>query len=217
MGYYMEDESTSLDQLRKRLENTDLIPSHRALLDGVEAQMTSLGKAGVTSLADLRVRLKSAKGLASLSRESGVSSGYLTLLRRVVKGFFPKPQPLSGFDWLEPRTVHHLERVGVKNTRQLYEAATYGLAPSATKMGLCAQDLSEGIALADLSRIQWVSPTFARVLLAAGFTSPSEVAKADPDALCSAVAQTNETAHFYKGKVGLRDIRRLVASAAHVP
>jgi hypothetical protein len=71
--------------------------------------------------------------------------------------------------------------------------------------------------LSDLSRVQWVSPTFARTLVAAGFTGAAEVSMADPEALYEAVMQANENARFYKGKVGLRDIKRLIAAAAYAP
>jgi hypothetical protein len=61
-----------------------------------------------------------------------------------------------------------------------------------------------------------VSPTFTRVLVAAGFTSAAEVAKAEPSALYAAVAKANDNARYYKGKIGLRDIKRLVTAAGHV-
>lgn len=59
--------------------------------------------------------------------------------------------------------------------------------------------------------------TFARVLVASGFDSAPKVAGADPDALYEAVATANENARFYKGKVGLRDMKRLVVAASFVP
>jgi hypothetical protein len=42
MGYYIDDRSTSLDDLQARLEATDLIPSHQPLLDGLTKKMGAL-------------------------------------------------------------------------------------------------------------------------------------------------------------------------------
>ncbi len=217
MKYYIDASSTNLDDLQTRLQATDLIPSHQPLLEGMAKKMGLLKKAGVNSLTDLRARMKSKKSLASLADDSGVDPDYLVLLRRVVEGFFPKPQALKVFDWLEKNTVVKLEKVGVSNTLQLFETASSGADALVKNAGLKKKDLSELIALSDLSRVQWVSPTFARVLVVAGFTKAAAVAKAKPEVLYDAIMRANEDALFYKGKVGLRDIKRLVVAATYVP
>ena len=217
MSYYIDDHTTSLDNLQARLEATDLIPSHRPLLDKLTEKMRALKKAGVNSVADLRGRLKRKKALVSLADDTGIDADYLVLLRRVIEGFFPKPLPLKAFDWLDENTVAKLERAGVKNTLQLYETASSGTDALAENAGLKSKELSDPLALSNLSRIQWVSPTFARTLVAAGFKGAAEVCKADPESLYESVMRANENNRFYKGKVGLRDIRRLIAAAANVP
>ena len=88
---------------------------------------------------------------------------------------------------------------------------------SSTTIKFAVTDLLEFMVISDLCRIQWVSPTFARVLVASGITSAAAVAKADPEALFHAISKANEDAKFYKGKIGLRDVRRLVAAATYVP
>lgn len=69
---------------------------------------------------------------------------------------------------------------------------------------------------ADLMRVQWVSPTFARMLILAGYDSAVKVATANADDLCEALANINARAKFYKGTIGLRDIKRLVHAASYV-
>ncbi len=216
-GYYLDDEATGLDALRERLEATDLIPSQKPLLDGIEDKMTALQRAGIASVADLRAALKSKKSLATLSKTSGIDLNYLQLLRRTVNGFFPKPRALREFEWLKSSLIERLESAGIKNTRQLFEAASRDVSAFAKKTGANPKKLEEVFELSDLSRVQWVSPTFARTLVAAGVSSAAAVAKADPEALFEAIAKANQGAKFYKGKVGLRDVRRLVSAAAYVP
>ncbi len=217
MGYYINDRSTSLDDLQARLEATDLVPSLQPLLDGLTKKMDALKKAGVTSVADLRTRMKTKKSLSTLADDSGIDTNHLVLLRRAIEGFFPKPQPLKVFDWLDQDTVLKLEQAGVKNTLQFYEGALSDAGGLAKRAGIQRKNLSELLALSDLSRVQWVSPTFARTLVAAGFTSAEKVSKADPRILNDAIMQANENARFYKGKVGLRDIKRLIDAAAYAP
>ncbi len=217
MRYYIDANSTNLDYLQARLQATDLIPSQQPLLTDMVKKMDSLQKAGINSLDDLRTSLKNKKTLASLADNSGVDSDYLVLLRRVVESFFPKPQALKVFDWLDKRTIDTLKRLGANNTRQLFEAVSSRNHAYAKNTDLNKKVLSELISLSDLSRVQWVSPTFARVLVAAGFTSAAAIAKANPEVLHDAIMRANKDARFYKGKVGLRDIKRLVTAAAYVP
>lgn len=100
MKYDIDASSINLADLQTRLQATDLIPSHQPLLEGMAKKMGLLKKAGMNSLTDLRTRMKRKTSLLSLAGESGVAPDYLVLLRRVIEGFFPKPQALKVFDWL---------------------------------------------------------------------------------------------------------------------
>lgn len=193
-----------------------MIPSQLPLLEGIGRNFAALEKAGCTSLGALRARLKNAKALAALSQASRVDPDYLALLRRAVEGFFPKPVNLDVFDWLAAQTREKLGMTGICNTAQLYDVAASGLAALAKKSGLSVKALAEPVALADLSRVQWVSPTFARALVTAGFTSAAKLAAADPETVFEALQTANAGARFYKGMIGLRDIKRLVAAASHL-
>ncbi|MEO1246264.1 MAG: DUF4332 domain-containing protein [Pseudomonadota bacterium] len=203
--------------MQKRLQSTDLIPSQEPLLEGLAKKMSSIRKAGVQSTADLRTALKTKKSLASLAESSGLDTSYLQLLRRTINGFFPKPRPLKDIDWLDKKTLKGLNKAGIKDTRKLFEEASGGAAKLAGRTGADRNALLEFVKISDLCRIQWVSPTFARVLVAAGCDNAAAVAAADSEALYNAISAANEDAKFYKGKIGLRDVRRLVAAAAYVP
>ncbi|WP_026380652.1 DUF4332 domain-containing protein [Afifella pfennigii] len=216
-GYHLDDSSTDLAALQKRLETSDLIPSQQPLLDGLDAKLAALRAAGIHSLADLRAALKSQKALDSLSRASGVDPDYLGLLKRTIGGFFPKPRSLNEFDWLGSGIVARLKEAGLTNTQKLFEAAPNGAGALAKEIGADVEEVTELVTICDLCRIQWVSPKYARALLAAGHTRAAAIARADPETLCDAIAEANRDARFYRGAVGLRDVRRLVAAAAYVP
>ena len=217
MRYYIDEHSTDLSALQERLESTDLIPSQEPLLDGIAEKISSIREAGVQSLADLRTALKTERSLTLLSKSSGVGSNYLRLLRRVINGFFPKPRSLKEVDWLDENSVVSLNKAGIKNTQDLFDAASDDAPGLAKRTGIDQKEILEFLSIADLCRIQWVSPTFARVLVAAGFANAIAVAEANPESLFQAIAKANDNAKFYKGKIGLRDVKRLVVAATYVP
>lgn len=65
----------------------------------------------------------------------------------------------------------------------------------------------------DLSRIQWVNPLFARLLLEGGHGSVARVSAADSSELMQAIADANARLLLFKGKIGLKDMARLVYCA----
>ncbi len=218
MAYHINAEKVSLDDLRKRLEATDLVPSRASLREKAALKMKALEKYGITTLADLRNELKNAKRLAAVAKATGIDAQYLVLLRREIEGYFPKPVDLKTFAWLPKGDIAKLEQNGIDDTAQLYE-----MADSAKKRTELAKSTDVAIAtlealtrLADLMRVQWVSPTFAQMLIAAGYDSASKVARAEADELCDALKRVNTGDKFFKGKLGLRDIKRLILAASYV-
>jgi len=70
--------------------------------------------------------------------------------------------------------------------------------------------------LSDLTRIQWVNTTFARVLFAAGFDTVEKVSKASHEDLYNKVALKNEAMKLYKGKIGLNDMKLCIEAAKYI-
>jgi hypothetical protein len=217
--YHINDEGISLADLRKRIEETDLVPSRALLLDGLIRKIRLLEEKGISTLARLRKELKTSRRLEALSESTGIEMQYLILLRREIESYFPKPPALRAFDWLPVQEIGKLEEMGIRNVASLYEAA--GRAGSqvdlADEAGVDPAILEILVQLADLTRVQWVSPTAARMLLEAGYVNAADIAETDPVDLCEALEEINEGNRFFKGKIGLRDIKRLVRAAGYVP
>lgn len=216
MAYHLDAEKISLDDLRKRIEATDLVPSRAFLLDGLGTKIKALEKQGIITLAELRNELKTAKRLEALAKSTGVEAQYLTLLRREIEGWFPKPSPLKDFDWLPKSEIAKLERNGIRDAAMLYKATD-----SKSKRTALAKSADMDIAtlemfaqLVDLTRVQWVSPTAARMLLEVGCNSTAKLAMADADELYEALARVNTGDRFFKGRIGLRDVKRLIHAAS---
>jgi hypothetical protein len=217
MAYHIDAKKISLDDLRKRIEATDLVPSRASLLDGLGTKMKSLEKQGITTLAQLRNELKTAKRLEALVKSTGIGTEYLTLLRREIEGWFPKPFPLKDFNWMPKSEIAKLERNGIRDSAALYEATdTKSKRTTLAKSTGVDGDVLEAFAqLVDLTRVQWTSPTAARMLLEAGCDSAASLAKADADKLCEALAQVNAGDKYFKGRIGLRDVKRLILAASY--
>jgi len=218
MVYHTEANHISLDDLRERIAATDLVPSRASLTDGIGDKMDALQEQGIATLACLRDELKNARRLTAVAEKTGIDSQYLILLRREIEGYFPKPVALKEFDWLPKDDIVKLEQSEIGDTAVLYAMTSSAKKRSelAESTGVRSAALDILAQVADLMRVQWVSPTFARMLVAAGYESAAQVAAADADDLCEALARVNTGNRFFKGKIGLRDTKRLIQAARYV-
>jgi hypothetical protein len=194
MAYYLDAEKINRSDLRKRLEDTDLVSSRASLLDGIQKKFKALEGQGILTLAQLRTGLKNAKRLESRSKKSGVDSKYLILLRREIEGWFPKPSPLKAFDGLPKGEIAKLEKSGIMETASLY-AATGSAKQRAefVKKNHVDADVFDSIfRCVELTRVQWVSPATARMLVDSGCGSVAALAAADSERLCAALERINK-------------------------
>ena len=122
MRYSIDTDRISLTDLKKRIEETDLVPSRQPLLDGIEQKFHALESRGITTFSCLRDELKNKKRMETLSIKTGISVEYLVLLRREIESYLPKPFPLTEFDWLPQNEIAKLGAMGIRNTEELYEA-----------------------------------------------------------------------------------------------
>jgi hypothetical protein len=210
----MDDSRVTLDALLPRIKDTDLVPSRALLPDGIDENFGKLKAAGIQTLSDLRKAVKTPKSIDTLAAKTGIGADYLTLLRREVEGYFPKAVPLTDFNWLDPLALSALSAKGYKDAAALYNA----LEASGKSQIFAAEDAFsiELSSLVSLTRIQWVSPLTAKMLHDAGYKTVRSVTSADPEPLCRSLDEINADSKYFKGKIGLRDIRRLVKAASYV-
>ena len=218
MSYYLQAEKVSLDDLQTRIEETDLVPSRSSLLEDIKDKFEILKSIGISTLADLRKELKNSKKIPSFSKKTGIEEQYLALLRREIEGYFPKSIPLKSFDWLPKRELSKLEGEGYKNAALLFEAldSSKKREEIINTLKIDAKFIDLIYSLVDLTRIQWVNHTVARMLASAGYTNTKMVSKANAEKLCGQLDRVNKENKFFKGKIGLRDIKRLIKAASYV-
>ncbi|MBA4317166.1 MAG: hypothetical protein C0412_02090 [Flavobacterium sp.] len=218
MNYYIDETKFSLKDLQKRIEETDLIPSRISLLENIETVFEELKKQGIKTLADLRKQLKTPQSINAFSIKSSLDEKYLSMLRREVESYFPKAFSINKFTWLSKKECEKLTAAGLNNTKKAYET----LSPKDKVKKISAEYkidttfLDMILNLVDLTRIQWTSSLFARMLYEAGYNTSKKVARADAEELCNAVDSINKKGKYFNGKIGLRDIKRLINSAKYV-
>jgi hypothetical protein len=211
MKYCFNAEKVSLEDLKNRIVTTDLVPSRAILLDGLYEKLKELEKKGFSSLANLRKELKDNKRLFAVADQTGIDRDYLALLRREAESYIPKPFPLKEFDWIPANVIAKLDAAGICNTAHLFENPD-----PAQSSGVDRRLLNGLMRCADLTRIQWISPLAARMLLEAGYDTPAKVAAADASTLDEAMNGVNVKNQYFKGRIGLRDIKRLIHAAKYV-
>ena len=111
-----------------------------------------------------------------------------------------------------------LKSSGYNNSALLYDAlnSPEARADISGTLGVDRKSIDSLYVLVDLTRIQWVSPTAARMLVAAGYDSTEKISRAGADALWAGLDRVNRKHNYFKGTTGLRDVKRLIKAASYV-
>jgi len=211
-------DSTSIDALKKRIKGTDLVPSRTSLLNGIDEYFDKLTSADIKTFGNLRDAIKNAKNIPKVADKTGIPEQYVSLLRREIEGYVPRAFPLKEFAWFPKSALAKLEKAGFKNTVALYEALNTPekRKEAAASLRFDGAFMDALFSLTSLTRIQWVSPLYARMLVEAGYDGVQKIAKADAEKVCGALETVNKGGVYFKGKVGLRDVKRLINAAGWV-
>lgn len=218
MTFHMNTDEISLEDLQRRIETTDLVPSRISLLNGLSDKINKLKKQGVNNLTDLRNSIKNPKKIASFSQITDIDEEYLILLRREIESYFPKPISLKSFDWLPQEEINKLGIEGITNTAVFFQYCKDKNKEEGLRTGLrMDKDVFYQIScLSDLTRMQWTGSIAARLYFDAGYHTALAISTADPEVLCNALIKINEGYRYFKGKIALRDIQRLIHSAGYL-
>ncbi len=216
MTFHIDSKSISLDDVKGYLQESDLVPSRQSLLEDIENRFEILRKHDVSNLAELRDKISTSKRIDAFANVTKLESEYLNLLRREIGGWFPKPLKLQEFSWISKSELLKLINSKYNNSKVLLESvASAADSRSISELTGCkAEVLQELVKLSRLTRIQWVNPTVARMLILCNYTTIDDVASAEPRLLFDGLSKINDEHCFYKGQIGLRDIKRLVNAAA---
>lgn len=192
-----------------------MIPSWKILQKNVDENLDLIKEQHIHNLDELQKALKDKGKLQEFSKQSGLQEDYLSVLRRMVNGYHPKPNRIKDFPGVSEDIVLKLEALGIKNTLKLYEEI---LTPEkrnelSAKTGISKEEIARLAKLTDLSRIRWVNHTFAYILTEAGYDTAEAVANADYPELYETVKQLNKEREIFKGNIGANDMKLCIEAA----
>jgi hypothetical protein len=218
-NYYINLETISLSDYKNELQNTELLPSRNIIKEEIENRFNILGQHEVKNLNDVLTLLKTPEKINAFARASGLSEEYLSILKREIASSQPKPVTLSEFPGIKKKTAKHLEKLGIKNTKQLFNF----IKTDVQRKDLCKQtgisfdEILELTKLTDVSRIKWVGANFARLLVDSPYDTLEKVSKANYANIYEALVKINKERKYFKGMFGLNDMKLCVIAAKKVP
>ena len=218
-SYGLDMESVSIERFQTMLENKDLLPSRRMLLDDIDGRFTALKAAGVKTMADLVSFLKTSKRVLQATESTGIPEEYLKVLRREVGGYQPKPLRLSEFKNLTMAQVAALQAAGIKTSFDLLRAGASkaGRADLIAQTGLSDALVLELVQTSDLCRIMGVGLLSAEVFLEASITSVGEILSQPPVSMLEKTAAVYAKRELGAAPITMNDILFCVDAARILP
>lgn len=218
MGYYINFSKITLDKFKMMLESTYLLPSQQILKDKMDSRFEVIKSQDINNLEQLKQALKNKNKINSFSKETSLPVDYLTVLRRVINSYHPTPRKIKDFIELSKETKDKLENMDIKTTPQLYDKLAAKVDRNTMKKELDVDD--EEILLlaklADVSRLRYVNPAFATLLVNSDYDTVSNIRNADYQELYKELVRINEDKKFYKGRINLKDMKFLVNDTEHL-
>ncbi len=174
--YHIDLEKYSLRKFKNNLKSREMIPSRVSLKDELDERFNILEINGITNLKELIDALKTKAKIELFSKETGLTIEYLTLLKREAKSYLSNPVRLDKFPGIPTKYVARLASEGIKNSRQLFNAAKdrneRERISESTEIPI--ESLNEIVCLSDLIRAYGVGPVFARIIYDVGIKSIQE-------------------------------------------
>ena len=217
--FYINLESISLGEYKKTLEQTEIIPSRKALKEKTDERFQCLQQYGIKNLQDCFTALKTTDNVEDFSNKSGLSEDYLLLLRREINSLLQKPINFKKFPGLKTEILGKLETVGVKNTRQLFNKVKTKEERKkfSQQTGISVEELIEFVKLTDLSRIKWIGPIFARIFFDPGTDTADKVSKSTAKDLFKKLKEINKKQSYTKANFTENDVRLCIEVSKSVP
>jgi hypothetical protein len=219
MGYYIDLESISIECYKAKIEAAWLPPGRKILKERTDERFGYFRSIGIKNVKELLNTLRKKDRFNRLLEADCFTVSYLTILLREINSILPKPIRIRDIPGISAETVAKLEKTGINDTLKLFELvkSVESRKDFADAKGISHAEIIELTKLTDLSRIKWVGGTFARMLYGIGIDTVAKVSKADAIGLHKQINQINKERNYYKGQIGLNDVRIVVDAAKELP
>lgn len=217
--YYIDLEKYSLSKFKEELRESELLPSRRILKEQIDKRFKILENSGASNLKDLIDLVKTPKKAKELATKTGLPDDYVLILRREVNSYLPKPVNLEKFPEVEKSTITKLNYTGIKNTAHLFKKIKTNADREklSAETGLTEEKILELTKLADLSRVKWIGPVFARIFLDSGTDTVEKLSSSDAKTLYEKLVDINNEKQYTKAKFIENDVSLCIDVAQMVP
>lgn len=218
MSYYIDLSKITLDKFKDILNSGYLLPSQQILKEDIDDKFFALKSQNIENVYQLQQALKTKGKINDFSRSSSLSIDYLIVLRRMVNSYHPQPRKIKDFTGLSAETKDKLENMGIKTTPQLFEKMALKEDRENLRIELGISD-DEALVLAkisDVSRLRYVNPSFATLLVNSRYDTVEKIKIADSNELYQELVTLNENKKYYKGRINLKDMGFLVNDTSNV-
>jgi hypothetical protein len=217
--YYLDFQRYPLETWKGELKESKLLPSRQILKEDLEARFKVLKEQGISNLQELMDALKTPGKARDFASQTGLPEDYLLVLRREVMSLKPGPVNLSKFPGVNPGAIKKLEEAGIKTTLHLFRTVKtpQNREELADELGVPREDILELTQLTDLSRVKWVGPVFARIILDSGTNTVEKLSKAKSGPLYGRLLDINQEKGYTKARFVESDLSLCIEFAKKVP
>lgn len=217
--YSISLDDISLDEYEITLDNAHLLPGRVVLKTNLKVNFNLLKAQGITNLKDLSENIKTDVKRKKLSKLTNVDDNYLTILRREINGYIPKPIDLSDFPEIDKTILLKLSKVGIKTSKTLYEKTI--TKDDRQKLVNCIDVDYDSILmltkLSDLGRVNGVGPVFAQMLYDVKCDTIVKFSQSNEKTLYKNLIILNDKKNYTKAKFTEKDLLFCIKCAKKLP
>lgn len=218
MAFYIDLNRIPLDEFKNRLKTERLLPSQQVLKEKTDERFSLFAEQGIHSMGDLHNKLKNKKNLQLFVQETGFPEDFLTILRRELNSYQPAKRAIKDFPEIQEHTWQALAAKGIKTTYDLYPSVCNKEERHQffSQNKISAEEGSRLTRLTDVTRLRYVNPAFANLLIHSSFDRIELIQKANPQALFENLLQLNEDKKFFKGSIGQNDMELVIRDSQYI-
>jgi hypothetical protein len=217
--YYMPLAKVKIEEYEKIIESQDLLPGRKILKQDIADKFIRIRSTGIDNLEELIEALKNKNKMEKFAIETGLTYDYLTILKREINSYQPKPVYLKKFPGFNNEYIEQLSIHKIKNSKQLFltiknKADLWKLSEQTS---IPYSDLLELFKLSDLVRINGVGPVFARMMYEIGVDGTFKMANSSSKILYNKLTKLNMEKNYTKAKFTIKDIDYCIDFAKKLP
>lgn len=213
MGYCFNLTRITLDDYKRLLKEQYLIPSMLILRQNIDEIFDIISNTGIHNIEELYIKIKTKKRAEIFAEQYNIDNNYMIILRRSLMGFKTPIRKLKDYIILE----EHWEKfdvLGLKTSEDLYYYFSENLEQDIlNELGITKEQLGNLSHLMDVSRLRYVTPTFAETIIKSGYCSVDKLSRAEAQCLYEIFQETNDQLKLYKGVLSKNDMQFLIEDA----